>query len=145
MNTTLGTQLRKCVLVFFHDILVYSASYEDHLQHMHKVFQLHQKDQWKIKLSKCSFAQTQISYLGHKICKDRVATNSEKVSVVAAWHVPTNVRELRNFLCWLDTIGNMSNILVSLVDHSPTCLRRTPCLFGPLSMKLHLPLLSKPW
>jgi hypothetical protein len=49
MNTTLGTLLIKVVLVFFNDILVYSASYEDHMQHLQQVFQLLQKDQWKIK------------------------------------------------------------------------------------------------
>jgi hypothetical protein len=49
MNTTLGTLLIKVVLVFFDDILVYSASYEDHMQHLQQVFQLLQKDQWKIK------------------------------------------------------------------------------------------------
>jgi hypothetical protein len=51
-----------------------------------------------IKLSKCSFAQNHISYLGHKISKDGVATESEKVSVVAAWPMPANVREMRSFL-----------------------------------------------
>jgi hypothetical protein len=36
--------------------------------------------------------------LGHKINKDGVATDNEKVSAVAAWHVPANVRELHSFL-----------------------------------------------
>lgn len=38
MNTTLAPLLRKCVLVFFDDILVYSKSYVDHLQHLQEVF-----------------------------------------------------------------------------------------------------------
>jgi hypothetical protein len=84
--------------VFFDDILVYSASYEDHLQHLHQVFQLIEKDQWKIKFFKCSFARNQIAYLGHLISKGGVATDSEKVSVVAAWPVPTTIKEFRNFL-----------------------------------------------
>jgi hypothetical protein len=97
-NTTLASLLRRCVLVFFDDILVYSASYEDHLQHLHQVFQLIEKDQWKIKFFKCSFARNQIAYLGHLISKGGVATDSEKVSVVAAWPVPTTIKEFRNFL-----------------------------------------------
>jgi hypothetical protein len=67
MNTTLQPFLRKCVLVFFYDILVYSSSFEDHLQHLQQVFELLSADQWKVKLSKCSFAQNQVAYLDHII------------------------------------------------------------------------------
>lgn len=67
MNTTLQPCLRKFVLVFFDDILVYSATLEEHLAHLRFVFELLSRDQWKLKLSKCSFAQTEIFYLGHVI------------------------------------------------------------------------------
>jgi hypothetical protein len=67
MNTTLAPLLRKCVLVFLDDILVYSQTFEDHLHHLHSVFKLLQADHWEIKLFKCSFAHTKISYLGHVI------------------------------------------------------------------------------
>jgi hypothetical protein len=40
MNTTLAPLLRKCVIVFFDDILIYSASYEEHIQHIHAVLSL---------------------------------------------------------------------------------------------------------
>ena len=57
MNNTLRPLLRKCALVFFDDILVYNASYADHVQHLAQVFELLSKDQWLVKLSKCRFAQ----------------------------------------------------------------------------------------
>jgi hypothetical protein len=38
MNTTLSPLLRKSVLVFFDDILVYIASYDEHLRHLEQVF-----------------------------------------------------------------------------------------------------------
>jgi hypothetical protein len=40
MNTTLAPMLRKGVLVFFDDILVYSSSMEEHVNHLHQIFQL---------------------------------------------------------------------------------------------------------
>jgi hypothetical protein len=86
MNTTLAPLLRKCVLVFFDDILVYSASFEYHLKHLQSVLELLQADQWKVKLSKCSFAQNKISYLGHIISQKGVAL------------IPRNIKELRSFL-----------------------------------------------
>ena len=98
MNTTLAPLLRKCVLVFFDDILVYSETLEDHWEHLKLVFQLLAKDQWAVKLSKCSFVQQQISYLGHIISSQGVATDPAKVEAVNSWPQPTSVKELRSFL-----------------------------------------------
>jgi hypothetical protein len=53
MNTTLKPLLRKCVIVFFDDILIYSSSFEQHLQHLQQVFELLAQDRWLVKLSKC--------------------------------------------------------------------------------------------
>ena len=49
MNCTLKPLLRKCVLVFFDDILVYSHSFEDHLSHLREVLQLLAHDKWQVK------------------------------------------------------------------------------------------------
>lgn len=98
MNTTLATLLRKCVLVFFDDILVYSRTFEEHLNHLRDVLLLLQQDHWHIKLSKCQFAQRTISYLGHIISEQGVATDSAKVAAVRDWPSPLNVKELRSFL-----------------------------------------------
>ena len=48
MYTTLYPLLRKCVLVFFDDILIYSHSYEEHVEHLQMVFQLLQQDHWQV-------------------------------------------------------------------------------------------------
>lgn len=79
MNTTLDPLLRKCVLVFFDDILIYSRSYEEHLEHIRLVLQLLQKDQWQVKISKCTFARRQLRYLGHIISATDVATDPDKI------------------------------------------------------------------
>jgi hypothetical protein len=79
MNSTLAPGLRKFVVVFFDDILVYSRTFEEHLHHLTQVFQWLDKDQWKIKLSKCKFAQREISYLGHIISERGIATDPAKI------------------------------------------------------------------
>ncbi|WVZ82304.1 hypothetical protein U9M48_029580 [Paspalum notatum var. saurae] len=98
VNGTLAPALRKFALVFFDDILVYSASYEDHLVHLRAVFELLQRDQWKIKHSKCKFAQRQVAYLGHVVSAKGVATDPAKIEAVLSWPIPSNVKELRSFL-----------------------------------------------
>jgi hypothetical protein len=59
MNETLQPVLCKCALVFFNDILVYSPSFEAHISHLSTILHLLLKDQWKVKLSKCEFANIQ--------------------------------------------------------------------------------------
>lgn len=98
MNTTLSPLLRRCVLVFFDDILIYSASFEEHLQHVRQVLELLVRDKWQVKWSKCSFAQSQLTYLGHVISAAGVATDPAKIEAVAQWVTPKNVKELRSFL-----------------------------------------------
>jgi hypothetical protein len=98
MNTTLSPLLRKCVLVFFDDILVYSETVEDHIQHLRQVLQLLSRDQWNIKLSKCKFAQQSITYLGHIISSAGISTDLAKVEVVLSWPHHSNVKEVRSFL-----------------------------------------------
>ena len=67
MNTILAPLLRRCVLVFIDDILVYSKTLEEHKEHVRAVFVLLEQHQLKVKRSKCTFAQQQLKYLGHVI------------------------------------------------------------------------------
>lgn len=57
MNDTLKSVLRKFALVFFDDILIYSPDLETHLSHIDQVLSLLREHNWKVKLSKCYFAQ----------------------------------------------------------------------------------------
>jgi len=98
MDETLRPGLRKFVVVFFNDILVYSRSYEEHLSHLAQVFCWLADDQWCLKLSKCTFAQQSISYLGHVVSAEGISTDPAKVKAIADWPQPANVKALRSFL-----------------------------------------------
>ena len=98
MNTILAPYLRKFVLVFFDDILVYSKNMKEHLQHLKLVLEALQSNQLFAKLSKCSFAQPQVEYLGHVIRGDGVGTDPTKIEAITQWPAPENVTQLRSFL-----------------------------------------------
>jgi len=98
MNHILQPYLRKCVLAFLDDILIYCPTLDDHLVHLQEVFELLRQNQLYLKQSKCSFAQKSISYLGHIISSNGVSTDPSKITDMQNWPVPTSVTELRGFL-----------------------------------------------
>ena len=98
MNITLALVDRVCAVVFFDDILVFSATLEEHVQHLKQVLQLLRQHQWRVKESKCAFAQRSISYLGFVVSGNGVSTDQTKVQAVLEWPVPPSVKELPGFL-----------------------------------------------
>lgn len=91
--------LREFVLVVFDDILVYSRNVEDHLKHVKIVLSILRKQQLFAKLSKCSFGQDHVEYLGHIIDQEGVRVDPNKIESVKGWPVPKTIKALRGFLC----------------------------------------------
>ena len=74
--------LRKYVLVFFDDVLVYSTNWIIDLQNLEKVLSTLEQHQLYAKLSKCSFGQEQIEYLGHIMSTKAVEMDRSKVEAI---------------------------------------------------------------
>lgn len=98
MNAVFKSFLRKFVLIFFDDILIYSKSLEEHLEHLQLVFEVMRSNSLFAKLSKCAFAVDKVEYLGHFISSEGVATDLAKIQAVAEWPKPMNLKQLRGFL-----------------------------------------------
>ena len=98
MNDLLRPYLRRFVLVFFDDILVYSPTLQDHLTHLELILQLLAQHHFFAKLSKCSFATTQVSYLGHLISSIGVTPDPDKIQAITSWPQPRSLTDLRAFL-----------------------------------------------
>jgi hypothetical protein len=98
MNDVLRPFLRCFVLVFFDDILIYSASWADHLRHLWAVFTILQQHQLFVKRSKYAFGERSIAYLGHVIFDTGVTMDPVKVQAVSTWPQPHSARVVRGFL-----------------------------------------------
>jgi hypothetical protein len=98
MNDLLMPFLRKFALVFFDDILVYSPTWDTHLDHLKQVLQALSDHQFFAKISKCQFGVTSVEYLGHIISADGVRADPSKLQAMVEWPVPKNITALRAFL-----------------------------------------------
>jgi hypothetical protein len=98
MNDVLKLFLRRFVLIFFDDILIYNLSWSEHLQHIHLFFDALHAHNLHLKHSKCTFGALLVTYLGHVISANGVAMDSDKVYTVSSWPEPRSARGARGFL-----------------------------------------------
>ena len=98
INDVLRPYLRRFVLVFFDDILIYSSSWAEHLQHIAIVLNELRAHRLHLKRSKCSFGATFVAYLGHVISADDVTMDADKVVAITAWPPSRSARGLQGFL-----------------------------------------------
>ena len=98
MNQVLGPLRFEYALVYLDDVLVYSATFDEHLTRLEAVLTCIQKASLSIKLKKCFFAQAKTAYLGHIISGEGIEPDPKKLSAVKELVPPTNVKEIRMFL-----------------------------------------------
>ena len=86
------------VTVYIDDILVYSKTLEQHLDHLKAVMDRLIQTGLKLKPSKCLFVQNEVNYLGHVITPKGLKASDWHVTAVRDFPVPSNVKEVKQFL-----------------------------------------------
>ena len=84
--------------MYFDDILIFSASTEEHLKHLEEVYKILEREKLYANPAKCTFAQPEVEYCGFIIGKYGVRPQPEKLALIQQWPVPTDVLQVRSFL-----------------------------------------------
>ncbi|GJP62172.1 hypothetical protein CLOP_g19264 [Closterium sp. NIES-67] len=98
MNHILRPLLDECVVVYLDNILVYSRDMRQHVEHLRRVFKILRRLRFYVKLSKCDFALAKVQFLGHIVSAQGVHVDPKKIEAVRTWKAPENVKELQQFL-----------------------------------------------
>jgi hypothetical protein len=77
--------LDKFVVLYIDDVLVYSKTMAEHVQHLRQVLEALRANKLYAKPSKCEFAKSEIKFLGHIVGQDGIKADPEKVSSVMQW------------------------------------------------------------
>ena len=83
---------------YLDDIIIYSKSEKEHLEHLEEIFIRLKAAGLKLKLEKCCFFKKHIQYLGHLISADGIQPLPEKLESIAKIPAPKNLREVKQFL-----------------------------------------------
>ena len=88
----------KYALIYVDDIIVFSSSFEQHLQHLDAIFERMRTYGLRLKPSKCQFAVEKVHYLGHIFSKEGVETDPAKTEAIQSFPTPRRDKDVRSFL-----------------------------------------------
>ena len=98
MNRIFRDYLDQFVVVFIDDILIYSKTEAEHVEHLRIVLTKLRKEKLYAKLKKCDFWLKQVAFLGHIISAEGITVDPQKIDAIIKWPRPTTVTEIRSFL-----------------------------------------------
>ena len=84
--------------VYLDDVVIYSDTWEKHLEQVKALFDRLLWAQLTVNLAKCEFAKATVTYLGKVVGQGEVRTIEGKVRAIRDFPVPTTKRELLRFL-----------------------------------------------
>jgi hypothetical protein len=121
MNGVFLDYFEKIVIIFLDDILIYSKIEEDHEKYLWMVIRVMRENQLYANISKCTFYQTQIHYLGHVVSEEGIAMDTENIEAIKSCLAPNNVLEVRSFMglagCYrrfIESFSKVENPITSL-------------------------------
>jgi len=98
MNEVLRAFIGRFVVVYFDDILIYSKSLDEHMDHLRAVFNALRDARLFGNLDKCTFCTDRVSFLGYVVTPQGIEVDETKIEAIKSWPVPQTVTQVRSFL-----------------------------------------------
>jgi hypothetical protein len=82
MNEMFKEHLNKFILICLDDILIFSKTREEHLEHIKKALEILEKNKLYLNRAKCEFEKEEIGFLGHVVGRNEVTPAPAKVRCI---------------------------------------------------------------
>ena len=100
MENVISDLRGKCAIPYLDDVIVHSANFNEHVQHIRNVLQRLRKHGLKLKASKCDLFRTEVKFLGRIVTEHGYRMDEKNISAVDALRdvKPTDASEVRQIL-----------------------------------------------
>ena len=86
------------VIVYIDDLLIFSASIDEHVEHVCEILRRLRTNRLFAKLSKCIFHSSSVEFLGFVVSGTGISMAKDKIESITSWPVPAKVRDIQSFL-----------------------------------------------
>ena len=98
MNDVLREYLDLTCVGILDDVIVFSATEEEHIVHVRQILQVLRQNNLYAKISKCEFNKPKMTFVGYVVSAEGIEMDPEKISAILDWPVPTSVKGVQSFL-----------------------------------------------
>ncbi|XP_048026370.1 uncharacterized protein LOC125255080 [Megalobrama amblycephala] len=98
INDVLRDMVDQFIYVYLDDILIFSSSLQEHVQHVRRVLQRLLENGLFVKAEKCIFHAQSVPFLGYIVSSEGVRMDTDKVKAVVDWPIPDSRKALQRFL-----------------------------------------------
>jgi hypothetical protein len=94
MNEVLRLFIGKFVMIYFDDILIYSRSLDEHIEHLRVVFGALREVLLFANLEKCTFCTNRVAFLGYVVTPQGIEVDEAKIEAIKSWPIPATLTQL---------------------------------------------------
>jgi hypothetical protein len=98
MNEVLRAFIGRFVVVYFDDILIYSKSLVEHMDHLCAIFNALRHAHLFANLEKCIFSTDRVSFLSYVVTPQGIEVDEKKIEAIESWPLPQTITQVRSFL-----------------------------------------------
>jgi hypothetical protein len=91
MNEVLHSFIGKFVVIYFDDILIYSKSLDEHIEHLCAVFGTLHETRLFANLEKCTFCTDRVVFLGYVVTPQSIEVDEAKIEAIKSWPIPATL------------------------------------------------------
>ena len=133
MDIVLATLKWQCCLVYLDDIIVYSPTFEQHLENLNKVFRVLADAYLTLNASKCQFCRPELTFLGYLITPNGIKSDPGRTSIILAFQQPAIAKDIQAFLTltgyyryFIKNYAKIAEPLLKLIHSQQSTSNNTP-------------------